>query len=353
MKKFLTVAVGGLMTFGVSSAQVVTPPSPAPAKTPEYVPPPAQPPAERPASSAPRQPTKKTTSIPKVDYKPLVEKGADGTYAPLSDTPQRLALEEVHNPFVKAEDRARLADYMAKRDHRMEMVAVDNLDLIEKIEAGEINHLDFVTPENQRQSFTTARALTDPINPFGDLISDLARRQLLTDVQAAMADKLCNEYRTALREASRGEGSRRVDPTWMARFTYNNKAQEALVAIARVRAAAVANAAEVLPKTGLDSALVSKLIEACKNAPADAKGRAEMFGVLGKDLTIEQRRAWLKAAMATRPAPQGEPLVPFPKNTGRRPAGEDPNAEPGAEQGAEPGAGDPGAAEPAEPPHNK
>ena len=43
MKKFLTVAVGGLMTFGVSSAQVVTPPSPAPAKTPEYVPPPAPP----------------------------------------------------------------------------------------------------------------------------------------------------------------------------------------------------------------------------------------------------------------------------------------------------------------------
>lgn len=349
MKKYLTVILGGLMTFGAATAQVVTPPAPAPAKTPDYVPPPApaaQPPA-RPPQSQPGPPSTKRTSIPKVDYKPLAEKGADGKIAPLTDTPQRLSLLEVHNPFIKGEDRAKVDEYLAKRDHRMETVAVDNLDVIEQIESGVIDTLEFAAKESQGQAFRNARALTDPINPFGDLISDMARRQVLNDVQSAMSDKLVNEYRTAIREANRGQGERRVDSNWMARYTYNNKAQEALVAIARVRAMAVAKAADVLPNAGLDSVLVSKLSEACKKAPSDAKGQAACFDALGKDLTIEQRRAWLKAALATRAAPAGDPLMPFPKNTGRRPAAEDPNADPAADPAAEP------AAEPAEPPQNK
>lgn len=352
MKKYLTVILGGLMTFGAASAQVVTPPAPAPAKTPEYVPPPppaAQPPAQpkRPDGAQPGVPTKRTKAIPKVDFKPLSEKGPDGKVVPLTDLPQRVALEEVHNPFVKAEHRAKFADYLLKRDHRMESVAVDNLDLVEQIEGGALEKFQYSSKEAQGQAFKNARALTDPINPFGDLISDMVKRELLDDVQSSMADKLVNEYRYEMREASRGEGQRRVDPDWMARYVYKNKAQEALMAIVRVRAMAVAKAADVLPKAGLDSALVSKLTEACKKAPSDAKGQAECFNVLGKDLTIEQRRAWLKAALTTRPEPQGEPLIPFPKTTGRKPAGDDPNADPAAEPTPEP------AAEPAQPPQDK
>ncbi|MFO0835429.1 MAG: hypothetical protein U0638_10680 [Phycisphaerales bacterium] len=351
MKKYLTVILGGLMTFGAATAQVVTPPTPAPAKTPDYVPP-AEPAAQPPAQpkrnpAVPGQPSTKRASIPKVDYKPIGEKGADGKLLPLTDTPQRLSLLEVHNPLIKAEHRPKVDEYLAKRDHRMEAVAVDNLDLVEQLEGGLIDKLDFAAKESQGQSFKNARALTEPINPFGDLISDMARRQVLDDVQSAMSDKLVNEYRTAVRDASRVEGQRRVDSNWMARYTYNNKAQEAILSADRVRAMAVAKAAEVLPKAGLDSVLVSKLTEACKKAPSDAKGRVECFNVLGKDLTIEQRRAWLKAALATRATPEGDPLVPFPKTTGRRPAGEDPNADPNAEPSAEPGA------EPTEPPQNK
>lgn len=351
MKKYLSAILGGLLTFGVATAQVVTPPTPAPAKTPDYVPPPQpeQPPAQpaRPAGGQPAQPSPKRVSIPKVDYKPLAEKGPDGKYPALTDTPQRLALAEVHNPFIKAEHRPLVDEYLAKRDHRMETVAVDNLDVVEQLEGGVIDTLEFSTKESQGQAFKIARSLTDPINPFGDLLSDMARRQVLTDLQAAMADKLVNEYRAAIREASRGEGERRVNSNWMARYTYNNKALEATLAVKRARALAVAKAAEVLPNAGLDSALASKLADACKKAPSDAKAQAELFATLGKDLTIEQRRAWLKAALATRPTPAGEPLIPFPKNTGRRPAGDDPNADPSAEPPIEPGA------EPAEPPKNQ
>ncbi len=351
MKKYLSAILGGFLAFGVATAQVVTPPTPAPAKTPDYVPPPqpAQPPAQ--PARQPAQPATKRVSIPKVDYKPLAEKGPDGTYPPLTDTPQRVSLAEVHNPFIKAEHRPAVDEYLAKRDHRMETVAVDNLDVVEQLEGGVIDTLEFSTKESQGQAFKIARSLTDPVNPFGDLISDMARRQVLTDLQAAMADKLVNEYRAAIREASRGEGERRVNSNWMARYTYNNKALEATLAAKRARALAVAKAAEVLPNSGLDSAIVSKLADACKKAPSDAKAQAELFVTLGKDLTIEQRRAWLKAALATRPTPAGEPLIPFAKTSGRRPAGDDPNADPSAEPSAEPPT-EP-AAEPAEPPKNQ
>ena len=189
MKKYLTVILGGLMTFGAASAQVVTPPAPAPAKTPEYVPPPppaAQPPAQpkRPDGAQPGVPTKRTKAIPKVDFKPLSEKGPDGKVVPLTDLPQRVALEEVHNPFVKAEHRAKFADYLLKRDHRMESVAVDNLDLVEQIEGGALEKFQYSSKEAQGQAFKNARALTDPINPFGDLISDMVKRELLEFRQA-------------------------------------------------------------------------------------------------------------------------------------------------------------------------
>lgn len=347
MKKHLSVILGGLMTLGVATAQVVTPPTPAPAKTPDYVPPPqpaAQPTPRQP--SATPQPPKKTV-IPAVDYTPIFQKGADGKVLPLDNTAQRLTLLAAHNPFVKDEDRAKFADYLAKRDHRMESVAVDNLDVTEKIEAGEINQLDFASPNNQGRAFANARALTEPVNPFGDLISDMTRRGLLNDVQGAMSDKLWKEYVTALREQSRPASGKRVDSNWMAHFIYSDKAAEALFALNRARVLAVTKAADVLPKAGLDSALAGTLAEACKKAPSDAKGQAELFKTLGKDLTIEQRRAWLKAALATRPEPQGEPLIPFPKTPARRQPGDDPNADPNAEPPAEPGA------EPAEPPQNK
>ncbi|MCC6229541.1 MAG: hypothetical protein IT432_09975 [Phycisphaerales bacterium] len=353
MKKYLTVILGGLMTFGVASAQVVTPPTPAPAKTPDYVPPPqpaAQPPAQpapKPGNTQYKGPAKKI-AIPKVDYKPIFEKGPDGKVLPISDSAQRLTLLEVHNPFMKDTDRAKVAEYLSKRDHRMETVAVDNLDLTEKVESGEIDRLDFVSPDTQRMAFTNARAMTEPISPFGDLISDMSRRDLLNDVQGAMCDKLWKEYQNALREENRPASGKRVDATWMGRFIYNDKAAEALVALNRARVLAVTKAADVLPKSGLDSALASTLTEGCKKAPADAKGRVDLFKSLTKDLPIEQRRAWLKAALATRPEPQGEPLIPFPKNTGRRQPAEDPNADPNAEPPpAEP------APEPTEPAQNK
>ncbi|MBL8759960.1 MAG: hypothetical protein JNL50_01535, partial [Phycisphaerae bacterium] len=121
----------------------------------------------------------------------------------------------------------------------------------------------------------------------------MSKRELLSGLQGAMSDKLCKEYQTALREESRPAGAKRVDATWMAKFTYNNKAHEALIAIGRARAMAVAKASEVLPGSGLETALVGKLVEGCKGAPADVAGRAALFVSLGKDLSIEQRRAWL------------------------------------------------------------
>lgn len=338
MKTCLIAVMGGLVTINAATAQVVTPPTAAPTKTPEYVPPP-QPPAQpqvKPSAARPK-PLPPKVQIPAVDYKPVFEKGADGKVLPLSDMPQRLSLVEVHNPFVKDEDRAKFADYLAKRDRRMEQVAVDNLDLVEKVEGGEIDRLNFVDPGTQRQSFTNARAMTDPINPFGDLISDMVRRELLTDLQAAFSDKLCKEYRTALREENRPANGGRVDATWMARYTYNNKAEEAIIAANRVRALAVSVAGTALPNSGIESAVVNTLTSACKNAPSDDKGRAELFNKLGKDLSIEQRRAWMRAALATLPPLEGEVLMPFPKVTARHPAGEEPNAEPGAEQPGEQG----------------
>lgn len=197
-------ALSGVVMVSVPAlAQVATPPPAAPPSTPEYVPPPAPP---TPAAAPRRGPGidrslpaggPMTEKAPDIPFQPLARdengeliRDEKGNLRPLPLPIEIMALDR--NPTVGEITMHRLKPFLRERKAQMEKVAIDNLDMVQQIDAGVFERVDIKKKEE-------LIALTEMLRPLiapGALSMNLQKRDLLTKIQTATNQKITKQYQT-------------------------------------------------------------------------------------------------------------------------------------------------------------
>lgn len=188
----LLAAAACLFAGSAAMGQFVTPP-PATNPTPENdipkaPPPPIVPPA--PPSEAPPPRPIKATKAPLPDVKWKEWELVDGKVAPLSEPLELAALRR--NPLVTTEQMARIEAFLPDRRRSMERVVVENLDLVERIDAGMFETANF----SDRADVTKVVETTKPLQ-VPSLATDLKNRQIIDDQAFGINSRITTSYTKA------------------------------------------------------------------------------------------------------------------------------------------------------------
>lgn len=302
------ITLGGLLAAAPAMGQIVTPP---PAKAPEVddhivkLPPAPLPPVMAPPQIV-NKPIRLTKSkqprveAPDLKFESIVHRDASGKLIPLSEPVDLAALR--NNPAVKPGFLEDIADLLAERKAAFERVAIDNLDIVEKIDAGAIEKADYAS----KKGITDVVNMLKPLVPKAvpePLTKDLLDKEKITPEQAAMNDKIMKEYKDALLPPGLGK-----DPTPADRAAFTAKVigtiqhenvGEVMLTFNSLRRAAFTNVTRCMPD-GLDTSKAGIVAAAAKgisatSSPADL---AKSWQALENNLTIDQRRDMLRKAAA-------------------------------------------------------
>lgn len=190
MRTACVLSAGLLMGLAGTAWAQVAPPPPGPLPVePEFVPPPPPPPP------SPVQPVEVKPVEPDPAYESLVERNADGSLKRIVD----VTLEEAalaRNTRIKTEEqREQVQAYLAERRGRLEKVVIENLDLIARIDKGELDSINFAN----RDETSRARALVEPLYLRPSAVIDLKTRGVIDDLAARFnTQTIEREYRAAL-----------------------------------------------------------------------------------------------------------------------------------------------------------
>ncbi|MBM4108908.1 MAG: hypothetical protein FJ255_08900 [Phycisphaerae bacterium] len=144
--------------------------------------------------------------MPAVEVKPvepdpafesLVEREGDGRLKRITDrTVEEAAL--ARNTRIKTEEqRAQIQAYLAERRERLEKVVIDNLDLLARIDGGELDNINFAN----RDETSLARALVEPLYVRPSAVLELKSRGVIDDPTARFnTQTIEREYRAAVLE---------------------------------------------------------------------------------------------------------------------------------------------------------
>lgn len=300
-------------------AQIAPPPTEAPAPTKPYKPEPfvAPPAAPTPAPAAepspvnqrPAQPTPHRTPeakppLPNEKYESLVKRNAEGKLMPLEEPATWLASR--HNPLITKEDWVRLEPIFAARRLECERLGIKNLDVVERVEAGEADH---VKAQDGKEAVRKVRDMLAPITPEGgDFSSRLGRDGHLTDVQSRFSQKILGEYnkevsgeiRATLPPKAKGDENQ-IAALPIILFMYHQRVDEVMWCHARLVEEASRSMDRVTP--ALPPAVAAKIKDetALLTANPSDSSRKEIMKALMARLSLEERQALLTATMDTRP----------------------------------------------------
>lgn len=207
--------IGALVLSAIpAAAQVVTPPPPkaptmeerhpAPVAPPQSPPAAVQPANNVPIETAPRVAApnlakapprmKKDQLPPGIKFDLLVRTDAAGAIVPLTEPTEIAALRV--NPTLGSGFVERNADYLRERHSAFEKVVIGNLDLIEKIEAGEIERIDTSTKNWMASLVNFLKPLSGLSVP--ERLSDAMQRASIMDpTQAEVNRQIVEAFGTA------------------------------------------------------------------------------------------------------------------------------------------------------------
>jgi hypothetical protein len=306
MKHRSLIISTALALAGASSAfaQMVPPPSetPAPEKS-IPVTPPAPIPTVSPLEVKPApvvRPVKEKAQpvvLPKLNYEPIMKKGPDGKVVRLSEPVEYAALKS--NPMVTPKEREQLADYLKQRQTSFEIIVSDNLDLVEKIEAGIFETIP-VEGEERKKNLMELVNVAKPLKPDAapkPVYLDLRDKKVFSPEQAEFNRTIASEYYQALiAEVSPGGGARSLA------LAYKQYLDEPLYYHRLMKLEAAGKIDSLLPELKLDAettAKVKPVVAKAKAAKTDAEKEAAI-NELNQGLSLDQRKALLKGVIASR-----------------------------------------------------
>ncbi len=284
----------------VSNAQIAPPPPDAAAPTPAYERKPLLEPTGNPAAARKTGPIK----LPDLPYESLVTRDADGKVIRLKEPATWLACRR--NPTISPDDWTRLEPIFAERRAECETIVVSNLDLIEKVEAGELRNIK----GDAKTIIQTINRVYAPLKPSGGNFSNkLGKEGILTDVQSSFSQKIESEYNTALRaEASASSTGKKENDQGIEKMpvvfqVYLEQIDETYCTYHALLAETARSLDRALPAVDLPADLRAS-IEPDRKAVAaatDDASRAAALRTLLDKLTLQQRRALLAKVIETRP----------------------------------------------------
>lgn len=305
---FLMLTAGLLGTPAM--AQLVTPPTSAPAasdpfKIPERPPEPPKvdmAPGKGGEMPPPPPPTKIEEKLPDLPYKSLVEMDANGKLKLLTK-PVDIAALEVNPTITDEATKKKIAEYLAERRARFEHILTENVDLAEKLFGGALDTLD-LTDRNQIGEFNSMiKPLTQPAAP-SNVGLELTKRGLITDVQKRFNDKIKKEYEDArtkaFREAqppaaNKGDGARSLISSMMKRLV---EEQELIFNDMLVEAGKSLD--KTLPQVGLDTQGIAKAKDALKAMSASDADQVKGMKDVLQGLSVDQKKALLRKTVELR-----------------------------------------------------
>jgi hypothetical protein len=184
-------------TSTVAFGQFVTPPpasNPDPNKDIPKAPPPPPAPVQQPSQEAPSLPPPKVAKaqkepIPNVPFKEW-EKDAKGNIIPLTEPLELAALRR--NPLVTTDAMAKIDAYYPERHKAMERIVIENLDLVERMDAGLFERTKFSDKEQVRVVVETTKPLTTM-----SLATELKNRQIIDDKAFGVNSRITTAYTKA------------------------------------------------------------------------------------------------------------------------------------------------------------
>lgn len=301
------IALCGVFIAAPAMGQIVTPP---PAKAPEVddhivkLPPAPPPPAMTPPQVINKPPIKLTKAkqprveAPDLKFESIVRRDSSGNLIPLSEPVDLAALR--NNPALKPGFVDEISDLLSERKAAFQRVAIDNLDIVEKIDAGAIEKADYAS----KKGITDVVNMLKPLVPKAvpePLTKDLLDKEKITPEQAAMNDKIMKEYKDALLPKALGKDA---TPAERSAFTakvigtiQHENVSEVMLTFDALRRTALANLDKCLPADlgkGERDTLTSAATRITPKSSAAEVSKA--YAALEQGLNIDQRREVLKKA---------------------------------------------------------
>ncbi len=301
-------------------SQVAPPPPDAPAKTPDYTPPPqpkvVQPPASNPKSAPPDksfakgknetltepvfvQAKEKKIKLPDAfDATVLIKRDDQGKVIRYDRPVPWVALEL--NPLIPADQQAEIAKVMPRRNLQHEVSAVNNLDLIMRVDQGEFDRLD---PRNRRE-LTWAERSVKLLRAGGMLSEWLNAQGLVTPEQALASQTLGDAYGKSLLEEARiaaGEDKAAMS-TLITREIFKQRIDEPLFVYRQLLVQAANNVDTCLGKTEMPDEVRKTLdaeVAAVKSASTDLDKRQAVHALLNKMPDWVMQHQFMDAAIDT------------------------------------------------------
>lgn len=301
-------------------AQVVTPPPaevPVPSEFEPKTPPPvapAPPPMPRqinpnaanpasPANPRANRPRLADIPLPDMPYASLVIKKADGTILPLDTTVDLAALRV--NPMLDEAERAEMAGYLAERAAAFERIALDNIDIIDQIENGLFDTVNWVDRESSGPVIKSIRPLMPPQAPR-NLAAELESRNFLDIQEKAFNAKIAKEYRDAIATPRPGQDAPKEEVEAHTRRTISSTMRDTLDESIRAYRALMIEAAprtgDILKAMDLPADLaerVTPLATAVSMSTTDDR-RLQAMRELFRPMSPEQRKAFLEKSVSMR-----------------------------------------------------
>lgn len=293
--------------IAIVAAQIAPPPTEAPAPATPYKRPPVIMPKPAEPARTPRE-NGSRVELPNLPYESLVKKDAQGKVIRLTEPVTWAACRR--NPTITKEDWAKLEPVFRERRAECENIAVKNLDLMEKVEAGEIERIE----GDAKTIVQTIRSLFAPLRPSGgDFCSKLGKEGTLTEVQSAFSQKIEGEYNAAVRAELRAgmkpkQDASQIGSIDIVRHMFYEQIDETIWCYRELLAEAAGAMDRALPKVSPGIAAKVSAEQRALAAATDAAARPQLLRALLDKLDLQERRALLSAVIESRPkAPAGQP----------------------------------------------
>lgn len=238
--------------------------------------------------------------LPPMEYTSLVERDEAGAVRPLGEVVDLAALRR--NPTLPKDFVTGLDEYLKARKATFERLAIDNLDIVEKVEAGHFDRVDFNDRQAMIDSVVMIRPLTGEAVPK-PITEDLVAKQKLDPAQAGWNKKIIREYQKSLYPfiaADAPPEERRQKTARMAATVTRQGIDETMLAARDLYAEAAGRLAQVAE--GLPAEAAAGLREAAREYRADMPPdqKVKVFRNATAGLTTDQRREVLRKAVALR-----------------------------------------------------
>jgi hypothetical protein len=201
----MSKVLGLILAAGVAQGQVAPPPPAAPAPTPPYVAPPPPPaPTAKPAPSGPspsqiasQEAIRERREVEAMEFESIAVKDEQGNIKPLPEPVEWYALK--HNPLIKPIRLAMCEKALRERRAKYESLVIDNVDIMERFDSGLVQSLDMT----DKSRISEIVQLVKPFQSMGTLTNELKKQKVIEGAQAAMNQRIASDYVKKRFEAER------------------------------------------------------------------------------------------------------------------------------------------------------